>query len=102
MRVIELNAANWNTADDFYSALLASIGAPKSHGRNLNALVDSMIWGGINAAEPPYVVRISGVAKLPKDAHREIEMAKRALAEARTESRTLRGRDAEVSIETDS
>jgi hypothetical protein len=102
MRVIELDAENWSAADDFYSALLTSIGAPENHGRNLNALVDSMIWGGINATEPPYTVRIFGSAKLPQDVYREIEMARRALAEARMAFRALRDRDAEVFIEIDS
>src|SRR5574337_372345 len=102
MRVIELDATNWPTTGDFYDALLAAIGAPEYHGRNLNALVDSMVWGGINAVEPPYVVRISGTAKLPKETCDEIEMAKRVLAEARAEFRALRGSDAEVAIETES
>ena len=46
MRVIELNATNWNTTDDFYNALLAAVGAPEYHGRNLKALIDSMNWAG--------------------------------------------------------
>jgi RNAse (barnase) inhibitor barstar len=102
MQIIELDATKWKTVDDFYDALLASIGAPEWHGRNLNALLDSMIWGGINSLEPPYTIRISGLAKLPKDVRNEVEMAKQDLARGRTDYQSLRGGDIEVGMETDS
>jgi RNAse (barnase) inhibitor barstar len=97
--MINLDAAYWKSVDDFYDALLAAIKAPKEHGRNLNALVDSMIWGGINALEPPYTIRISGVSALPKQVHDEIDMAKQDLARGRKDFRSLRGDDVEVAIE---
>jgi RNAse (barnase) inhibitor barstar len=99
MRVIDLDATKWKSADDFYDALLPAIGAPELHGRNLNALVDSMIWGGLNAVEPPYTIRISGAATLPKDVRSEIELAKQALTEDRADFRRLRGSDVDVSLE---
>ena len=40
--------------DQFYDLLLSQIGAPEWHGRNLDALADSLITGSINAIEPPY------------------------------------------------
>lgn|ERR1700724_3855860 len=101
MRVIELDAGNWSTVLDFYDALLAALGAPEWHGRNLNALVDSMILGGINAVEPPYTIRILGIEKLPKDVGDEIQMIKRTLAKARVEFYNSRGRDVKVHLETD-
>jgi len=101
MRVIELDATQWKSVGDFYDALLVAIEAPKEHGRNLNALVDSMIWGGINALEPPYTIRISGAAMLPKDVRDEIGMAKQDLARGRMDYRNLRGRDVEVAMEAD-
>ena len=99
MRIIELDATNWKTVIDFYDALLASIGAPKWHGKSPDALIDSMIWGGINAVEPPYTVRISRAAKLPKDFHDRIELIKKVLAEGRMEYQNRRGGDVEVAIE---
>lgn len=99
MRIIQLDATKWTTYDDFYNALLPSIGAPEWHGRNLNALVDSMIWGGINAVKPPYAVKISGTTGLPGNVRNHIETAKRALAEGRTDYQKLRGGDVEVAIE---
>jgi RNAse (barnase) inhibitor barstar len=99
MRIIELDATKWKTYDDFYNALLPSIGAPKWHGQNLNALVDSMVWGGINAVEPPYKIRISGATTLPKNIRDHIETAKRALTEGRLDYQRLRGGDVDVSME---
>ena len=82
MRIIELNAKNWRRWQDFYNALLAALGAPEGHGRNLNALIDSMVWGGMNKVEAPYTIRISGTEKLSKDVLAEIDEVKLALASA--------------------
>jgi hypothetical protein len=97
---IELDATNWTTVPDFYHALLSALGAPAGHGRNINALIDSMIWGGINEVEPPYSVRIHGVATLPEDVRDHIELAKFYLLKARTDFRARRGHDVEVEFET--
>ena len=64
MRQIELDATAWRQPDDFYSALLSQLGAPKWHGRNLDALDDSIFGGSINAVEPPFHVSIIGTDKL--------------------------------------
>lgn len=40
--------------DDFYDRVLPQCGAPSWHGRNLDALADSWIAGGINRKGPPY------------------------------------------------
>jgi len=99
MRVIELDARNWRTELDFYNALLAALGAPEWHGRNLNALTDSMIYGGINAVEPPYSIRIRGTQKLAKNVRDQLETTKRVLGAARAEFRARRGHDVEVEFE---
>ena len=99
MRTIELDATKWKTYDDFYNALLPSVGAPKWHGENLNALVDSMIWGGINALEPPYTIRVSGSTMLPKHIRDHLERAKWALEEGRKDYQEQEGGDVEVAIE---
>jgi RNAse (barnase) inhibitor barstar len=61
MKVIRLDASRWRTPNDFYSALLPELGAPGWHGRNLDALYDSLS-GGINEVEPPFAVEIEPVA----------------------------------------
>jgi hypothetical protein len=98
MRTIELDATKWKTVIDFYHALLASIGAPARHGQSPDALVDSMIWGGINAVEPPYTVRISGLSAAPKEVHDHVELVRGMLAEGRIYRKRHNGDDVEVSI----
>jgi RNAse (barnase) inhibitor barstar len=102
MRSIELDATKWKTVDDFYDALLASIGAPKWHGKSPDALIDSMVWGGINSVDPPYTIKITGLSKLPKDILDHIETAKQAIAEGRADYRNARGGDVQVAVETES
>ena len=98
MRIIELDATRWRTALDLYDDLLPALGSPEWHGRNINALIDSMIWGGINAVEPPYVVVALNAANLSKDAREEIELLRAALIEAREEFHRRNGHDVEVEL----
>jgi hypothetical protein len=100
MREFELDATNWTTVHDFYDALFSAIGAPEWHGRNINALIDSMIWGGINKVDPPYIIHIKGVGQLSKGVRDHIELAKNALQEAHADFRVRRGHDIEVQLET--
>jgi len=93
MRIIELDAGNWRSALDFYNDLLAALGAPTGHGRNINALVDSMIWGGMNAVEAPYTIRILHTTKLSQEIRDELELVKRVFAEACAEFHERRGHD---------
>ena len=64
MRRIELNASEWQEPNDFYEALLPQLGAPDWHGRNLDALEDSIFIGDINAIEPPFRISVTGTDKL--------------------------------------
>jgi hypothetical protein len=58
-----------------------------------------MIWGGINSVEPPYTIKISGTAAVPKDVRDAVELAKEVLADGRLDYRSRRGGDVEVAIE---
>lgn len=58
MRELLLDGANWFKPDDFYDSFFAAVGAPSWHGRNLDALNDSISTGGINAIEVPYRIVI--------------------------------------------
>ena len=78
---IELDAAGWTKVLDFYEALLAALGAPRGHGRNINALIDSMVYGGICEIDPPYELRIRNVGNLTSDIRSEIKLLKECLAE---------------------
>lgn len=54
MKELVLNAAEWNTSDDVYDGFFKAVGAPAWHGRNFNALNDSIANGNINEVEVPY------------------------------------------------
>lgn len=54
MRELILNGADWATKDDVYKAFFRVVGAPEWHGRNLDALADSIRGGSINQVEVPY------------------------------------------------
>src|ERR1700758_165329 len=47
MRELILNGADWATRDDVYDAFFRAVGAPEWHGRNLDALADSIRGGSI-------------------------------------------------------
>ena len=54
MRQLILDGANWDRCDDVYDAFFKAVGAPSWHGRNLDALNDSIANGQINQIEVPY------------------------------------------------
>lgn len=99
MHVIELDAAGWKTILDFYDALLPELGAPPGHGRSLDALIDSVIWGGINALEPPFMIRVRRLAAAPTTVRDAVDLTMRALAEARAEFRARNGGDVNVELQ---
>jgi RNAse (barnase) inhibitor barstar len=75
MRIIKLDASQWKTPLDFYDALLSALEAPEWHGWSINALIDSMVWGNINAVEPPYRIWVVATAKLPSEVKKELDDA---------------------------
>jgi len=52
MNEIILDGTGWKTSADFYIAFLKGVHAPDWHGRNLDALWDSITGGGINVHTP--------------------------------------------------
>lgn len=58
MRELVLDGRGWQKRDDVYDAFFAAVGAPSWHGRNFNALIDSIGAGGINDIEVPYRIVI--------------------------------------------
>ena len=61
---ITLDGKPWRSADDFYDALFAALGSPAWHGRNFDALRDSLAVGSVNRVETPYRLRIVGMASM--------------------------------------
>lgn len=54
MKELILDGTSWTTRDDVYDAFFRAVGAPEWHGRNFNALRDSISTGSINQVEVPY------------------------------------------------
>ncbi len=68
MREIVMHAGRWRTADDLYDSFFSAVGAPVWHGRNFDALRDSIAAGQINEIEVPYRIVIRGLACASTDA----------------------------------
>jgi RNAse (barnase) inhibitor barstar len=54
MKELILDGSTWQTRDDVYDAFFKAVGAPEWHGRNFDALNDSIAAGDINKIEVPY------------------------------------------------
>jgi ribonuclease inhibitor len=67
MKDIVLDASAWRDRDDFYDALLPALGAPDWHGRNLDALNDSIGGDDISAVRLPFRIKITNAASVPAD-----------------------------------
>jgi hypothetical protein len=98
MQVIEIDAGQWTTVRDFLTALRTAIGASEWHGWNIDAFIDSMIWGGINQVEPPYEIRVRGSDNLTTEVRDYILLLSDAIRKAREERRVRQGIDTEVSL----
>jgi hypothetical protein len=51
---IVLDGYDWRTELDFIEAVIAGVEGPQWHGRNYNALYDSLVVGSINGVDGPY------------------------------------------------
>ncbi|OYV04909.1 MAG: hypothetical protein CFE26_14380 [Verrucomicrobiales bacterium VVV1] len=51
--------------EDFYDTILLQCGSPAWQGRNLDALADSWITGGIDRNGPPYAFGFFGIESVP-------------------------------------
>ncbi len=98
MKELLLNGAGWKTSEDVYDAFFKAVGAPSWHGKNFNALNDSIEHGNINQVEVPYCLVIqnysligAGAKKMADDFIDLIhEMAARGCpVEIRTDKRNL-------------
>ena len=99
MRIIDLDATNWKSWRDFYRELLGALGAPEGHGKSVNALIDSMVWGGMNKVEPPYTIRIfPELRNCRKMCEKRLKLLRHALPEACAEFRSREGRDLGIRI----
>jgi RNAse (barnase) inhibitor barstar len=57
--LLSIDASKWQSANDVFGALLVALGAPHWHGRNLDALNDSLRGGDLNAINPPFTIKVT-------------------------------------------
>jgi RNAse (barnase) inhibitor barstar len=65
---VVLDASKWVMPNDFYDSFFSAIGAPEWHGRNPDALDDSIATGKINQIEVPYRVVIENLSQAEPEA----------------------------------
>lgn len=58
MQEIMLDGSAWRNPDDLYDSFFRAVGAPSWHGRNFDAVRDSVETGQINQIEVPYRILI--------------------------------------------
>jgi RNAse (barnase) inhibitor barstar len=68
MMELTMDGATWNSKDDIYDAFFKVVGAPSWHGRNFDALNDSIANGQINKVEVPYSLVILNFDLIGADA----------------------------------
>jgi len=61
VKILVLEARDWQTSDDVYNSFFDAVCAPTWHGRNFNALNDSIATGAINKIEIPYQIEVRNV-----------------------------------------
>jgi hypothetical protein len=81
VRQIVLDAGGWQGVAEGWAAVLAALEAPVWHGRNLDALADSLS-GGINGVEPPFTLHLTGTAALPPEVAAWLDRVAVVFAEA--------------------
>ena len=91
---IVLNARNWTASNDFYESYFLAVGAPDWHGRNLDALADSIATGSINRIEVPCRIVIDGLSQAASETRsttvRVVELLRRLEAQGCPVAVTLR------------
>jgi RNAse (barnase) inhibitor barstar len=60
-----MDASQWKTIDDLYLSFFEAVKAPAWHGKNLDAVRDSIGTGRINGIEVPYCLVLRNYDHLP-------------------------------------
>lgn len=66
VRKLFLDASQWKTTEVLYQSFFTAVGAPAWHGKNFDALKDSIVTGGINKIEVPYSLVIENFGEMPR------------------------------------
>jgi hypothetical protein len=103
MRVIDLRGSDWKSVVDFYDAIGRAQyeydGRAVANVRNINGLLELLVWNVPGQGNPPYAIRVSGLTHLPNKIRDEVSLVQQLLVKARKESISRRGFDVEVHFE---
>ena len=89
MQDLVVDTSTWKEVADFYDGLLRALDAPEWHGRNLDALDDSIAYGGVNGVEPPYRLHFTGSAVLRPELQHVIRVLVEIVALAGDQDREI-------------
>ena len=76
--------------EDYFAQLLPQVEAPEWHGRNLNALADSLVTGSINKIEPPFCLINLQVGLIKPELKDFFSSVKEIYEEANSNGRKIR------------
>lgn len=71
MKEIRVDISNAQDGFDFYGAIAEALDAPDWHGRNLNAVMESLTFGGNGTLSPPFVIVLEKVTSASRLIQRE-------------------------------
>jgi hypothetical protein len=89
---IALDGRDWRTELDFIEAVITGVDGPFWHGRNYNALYDSLVVGSINGVDGPYDFVIQPPAKATPEVKEAIAYFIQRVADWRAEGVTISAR----------
>ena len=89
MRTVLLKGEQWHSKDDFYDAFFEAVGAPPWHGRNFDALRDSIGTGEINRIEIPYAICITGLALMSAEAQQTVQRFRELIDDIKAEGKPV-------------
>ena len=96
MREFEFDTAELQNVTNLYDRLLKALEAPGWHGHNIDALIDSMIYGGANGVEPPYLLRFTHLDEAPGEVRAEVAAMAEGIGNALEERLSLFGSAPEI------
>ena len=73
MRELVMDAALWATTDDMFLSFFKAVSAPTWHGKNFNAIRDSIGGGDINEIEVPYRLVLLNYASVKAGVKPEVD-----------------------------
>jgi RNAse (barnase) inhibitor barstar len=83
MREMTFDVSAFSSTQDFYALLLAGLGAPACHGKNLDALWDTISSDDINDVRAPFAVRFINVQNAQSELKSLVEKIREIFVEAR-------------------